>query len=71
MLEPVDDLVVDHVEAHRRQCHPRHYVQRAEPNRGVGVVVAPDIEAWYYVPEADRRQAHETEVKTVQEVPIF
>jgi hypothetical protein len=71
VLQPVDDLVVDDVEAHRRQRHPRHDVNRAEPYRGVGVVVPEGVGARHHVPEPDRRQTHEAEVEAVEERPVF
>lgn len=35
VTQPMDDLVVEDVEAHRRQGHSRHYIAGTEPDRHV------------------------------------
>lgn len=65
--QPVDDLVVQNIEAHRRQRHPRHYVAGAEPDCHVfraeqGVA---RVRTGHHVAEADGAQAHEAEIARV------
>lgn len=63
----MDDLIVNHVEAHGRQGHARHDVHAAEPDgRWILVVRARD-----HVAEANGGQTHEAEVETVQEIAVF
>lgn len=61
------DLVVEYVEAHRRERHPGHYVERAEPNGRVPRLV--EGVAWigtgHHITEPDRAQAHEAEVARI------
>lgn len=67
MTQPVDDLVVDDVEAHRCQGHSRHYVAGAEPDRHVSRIggdVA-RIRTGHHIAEADGAQAHEAEIARV------
>jgi len=67
VTQPVYDLVVDDVEAHRRQGHSRHYVAGAEPDRHVSRVggdVA-RIGTGHHIAEADSTQAHEAEIARV------
>lgn len=69
MAHPMDDLVVEDVEAHRRQRHAQHYVDGAEPDGRVPRVdrgeAAPGIRARHHVAEADCAQAHEAEIACV------
>lgn len=67
VAQPVDDLVVEDVEAHRRQSHSGHYVAGAEPNGHVPrlVEVLPGVGTGYHVAEPDSAQAHEAEVACV------
>lgn len=67
MLDAMHDLVVEDVEAHRRQGHARHDVNGAEPQCRGRVF----SEAWHQVAEADCRQRHEAEVDAVEHGPIF
>lgn len=64
--DPVHQLVVDDVEAHRGQRHARYYVDGAEPDGG-GRTAVDRIEGGHRIAEADRRQAHEAEVEAVEE----
>lgn len=67
MAQPVDDLVVEDVEAHRRQGHSGHYVAGAEPNGHVPRLVKAlaGVGTGNHVAEPDRAQAHEAEVACV------
>lgn len=67
MAKPVDDLVVEDVEAHRRERHPRHYVEGAEPNGHVPRFVkgVAGIGTGNHITEPDRAQAHEAEVTRI------
>lgn len=68
MLDPVDDLLVQYIEAHRSQRHPTHNVDGAEPGGGVGRLLP---KTWHQVTESDRGQGHETEIDAVQNRPVF
>lgn len=67
MAKPVNDLVVEDVEAHRRKRHPRHYVEGAEPNSHVPRFVkgVAGIGTGNHIAEPDRAQAHEAEVTRI------
>lgn len=70
MAKPVDDLVVQDVEAHRRQRHARHYVERAEPNGYVPRLVQTlaGIGTGDHIAEPDCAQAHEAEVTRIYQL---
>lgn len=67
MLDAMHNLVVEDVETHRRQSHPRHNVNGAEPQCRGRVF----SEAWHQVAETDCRQRHEAKVDSVEHGPIF
>lgn len=73
VIQSVDDLVVEDVEAHGGQRHAEHYVARAEPDRRVASLLeaVARIGTRYQVSEPDCAQAHETEVARVCNVSRF
>lgn len=68
---PMDDFVVDHVEAHGGERHAGHDVDGAEPYGGVGLVVEERIGTGHHVAEPYGGETHEAEVEAVQQGPVF
>lgn len=67
MLEPMNDLLVQNVEAHRGQRHAGHDVRRAEPERRGGFFAHPR----HQIAKPDGRQAHEAEIDGIDQRPVL
>lgn len=65
--QPMRNLLVQHAEAHGRQCHADHYVAGAKPGGGGRLFV----QAGHHVAEANGRQAHEAKVDGIDERPLL
>lgn len=67
VFQSMHDLVMEDIEAHGGQSHPRHDVNGAEP-KSAGRLF---LQAGNQVAKSDGRQAHKAKVDAVKKWPFF